>query len=76
MPYLSWIQGARRRRRCRSSRLGPVTSWIIIALLAGIAAVGLVVTRARRSRAGTLFDLGAVSQTWITEQRSDRRLDP
>ena len=53
-----------------------MTSWIIIALLAGIAAVGLVVTRARRSRAGTLFDLGAVSQTWITEQRSDRRLDP
>ena len=53
-----------------------MTGWIIIALLAGIAAVGLVVTRARRSRGDTLFELGAVSQTWITEQRSDRRLDP
>ena len=53
-----------------------MTSWIIIALLAGIAAVGFVVTRARRLRAGTLFELGAVSQTWIAEQRSDRRLVP
>ena len=53
-----------------------MTSWIIIALLVGITAVGFVVTRARRSRAGTLFALGALSQTWITEQRSDKRLDP
>ena len=52
-----------------------MTSWIIIALLVGIAAGGLVVTRARRSRAGTLFELGAVSQTWIAEQRCDKHLD-
>ena len=52
-----------------------MTTWIIIALLVGIAAVGLVVKRARRSRADTPFELGAVSETWITEQRSDRRLD-
>ena len=76
VPCLWWIQGARRRRRYRSSRLGPVTSWIIIALLVGIAAVRFVVTRARRSRSGTLFALGALSQTWIREQRSDKRLDP
>ena len=52
-----------------------MTGWIIIALLVGIAAVGLVVTRARRWRGDTLFELGAVSQTWIIEQRSDRHLD-
>ena len=48
-----------------------MTSWIIISLLVGIAAVGFVVPRARRLRAGTLFALGAVSQTWIREHRSD-----
>ena len=53
-----------------------MTSWIIIALLVGIAAVRFVVTCASRSRSGTLFALGALSQTWIREQRSDKRLDP
>jgi hypothetical protein len=53
----------------------PVTSWIIIALLAGIVGVGFAVTRFRRSRGGSLFDLGEVSQTWITEQRVDKRSD-
>ena len=45
---------------------------IVIALLAGIAAVGLVVERRGRSRTGTLLELGAVSETWIAEQGSDR----
>ena len=48
---------------------------IVIALLAGIAAAGLVVERRRRSRTGTLLELGAVSETWIAEQQSNRRLD-
>ena len=58
-----------------ASRLGPVAIGIVIVLLAGIAAVGRVVERRRRSRTGTLLELGAVSETWITEQQSNRRLD-
>ena len=58
-----------------TSRLGPVAIGIVIALLAGIAAVGLVVERRRRSRTGTLLELGAVSKTWIAEHQSNRCLD-
>ena len=58
-----------------ASRLGPVAIGIVIALLAGIAAVGLVVERRRRSRTGTLLELSAMSETWIAEQQSNRRLD-
>ena len=58
-----------------ASRLGPVAIGIVIVLLAGIAAVGRVVERRWRSRTGTLLELGAVSETWITEQQSNRRLD-
>ena len=58
-----------------ASRLGPVAIGIVIALLAGIVAVGLVVERRRRSRTGTLLELGAMSEKWIAEQQSNRRLD-
>ena len=60
---------------CRSSTLPPVTSWIVIALLVGIVGVGFAVTRFRRSRGISLFELGEVSQAWITEQRLDKRSD-
>jgi hypothetical protein len=52
-----------------------VTGWIVIALLVGIVGVGFAVTRFRHSRGGMLFDLGSVSQAWITEQRVDERSD-
>ena len=55
--------------------LDPWPLRLVIVLLAGIAAVGLVVERRRRSRTGTLLELGAVSKTWIAEQQSNRRLD-
>ena len=58
-----------------ASRLGPVAIGNVNALLAWIAAVGLVVERRRRSRTGTLLELGTVSETWIAEQQSNRRLD-
>ena len=50
-------------------------TWIVISLLAGLVAVGLVVERGRRSRGGTLFELGTVSEKWIVEQQSNRHLD-
>ena len=51
----------------------PRDRWLVIALLVGgIAAVTLVM-RASRLGADSLFELGAVSQQWISEQH--KRLD-
>ncbi|MDA1183991.1 MAG: hypothetical protein O2930_05000 [Acidobacteria bacterium] len=52
-----------------------MTIWIIIASLVGIVGVGLAVMRFRRGRDGSQFDLGDVSEQWITEQRSDKHVD-
>jgi hypothetical protein len=51
-----------------------VDNWII-ALLLGVVCVGFVVARVRGSRAGSMLDLGEVSQSWLTEQRADKRSD-
>jgi hypothetical protein len=52
-----------------------VTNWIVIASLVGIAGIGFAVMRFRRRRDRARFDLGEVSEQWITEQRTDERSD-
>lgn len=52
-----------------------VDAWIIIALLVGIVGAGFAVTRLRRSRGNSSFDLGEVSQSWLTEQRASKQSD-